>query len=247
MKVTLEELLAHPFVRHRMADYVAELSAAQAEVERIKAEKEAWETGDEVEGAEDWLDGAEEGSNLAKELEKRRKELRAEMKDDDKRRKALVKTTGTGKPSKGSIDWMRAQGTDVREFVAELAAIERRLAPLVEEAETIDAMLAPHEVIKEELKEARATPRRLKAAFVERLTAARAELGGDDCRELVLDIDRERLLDRLERARVRRVGALVADLERLWDKYRVSLNRIESRRSDATTRLDGYLLELGYA
>ena len=119
--------------------------------------------------------------------------------------------------------------------------------PLVEEAETIDAMLAPYEAIKEELKEARATLRRLKAAFVERLTAARAELDDDDCRELVLDIDRERLLDRLERARVRRVGALVADLERLWDKYRVSLRRIEDRRSDATTRLDGYLLELGYA
>ena len=59
VKVTLEELLAHPFVRHRMADYVTELSAAQAEVERIKAEKEALETGDGVEGAEDWLDGAE--------------------------------------------------------------------------------------------------------------------------------------------------------------------------------------------
>lgn len=201
VKVSLEELLAHPFVRHRMADYVAELSAAQAEVERIKAEKEAWETGDGVEGAEDWLDGAEEGSNLAKELEKRRKELRAEMKDDDKRRKELVKTTGTGKPSKGSIDWMRAQGMDVQQFEAELAAIERRLAPLVEEAETIDAMLAPYEAIKEELKEARATLWRLKAAFVERLTAARAELNDDDCRELVLDIDRERLLDRLERAR----------------------------------------------
>ena len=79
------------------------------------------------------------------------------------------------------------------------------------------------------------------------MTAARAELDGDDCRELVLDIDRERLLDRLERARVRRVGALVADLERLWDKYRVSLKRIEGRRSDATMRLDGYLKELGYA
>ena len=43
VKVTLEELLAHPFVRHRMADYVTELSTAQAEIERIKAEKEAFE------------------------------------------------------------------------------------------------------------------------------------------------------------------------------------------------------------
>jgi len=247
VKVTLEELLAHPFVRHRMADYVTQLSAAQAEVERIKAEKEAWETGDGVEGAEDWMDGAEDGATLPKVLEKRRKDLRAEMGEDDKRRKELVKTTPAGKPSKGSIDWMRAQGMDVRELEAELADLNRRLAPLVEEAETIDAMLAPYEAIKEELKVARAALRRLKAAFVERLTTARAELGNDDCRELLLAIDRERLLDRLEGARVRRVGTLVADLERLWDKYCVSLKMIEERRADATTRLDGYLTELRYA
>ena len=142
---------------------------------------------------------------------------------------------------------MRAQGIDVREYVAELADLERRLAPLIEEAETIDAMLAPYEVIKEELKAARATLRRLKATFVERVTAARSELDDDDCRELVLDIDRERLFDRLERARVRRVGGLVADLERLWDKYRVSLKRIEGRWTDAAARLSGHLMELGYA
>jgi len=231
VKVTLEELLAHPFVRHRMADYVSELSAAQAEVERIKAEKETWETGDGVDGAEDWLDGAEEGATLPELLEKRRKELRAEMGEDDKRRKELVKTTPAGKPSKGSIDWMRAQGVDVRRYVAELDNLERRLAPLIEEAEAIDTMLAPYEAIKEELKGARGTLRRLKAAFVVRLTAARAELDDDDCRELVLDIDRERLLDRLERARVRHVGALIANLEQAWDKYRVSLRIIEGRRS----------------
>ena len=247
VKVTLEELLSHPFVCHRMADYVTELATAQAEVERIKAEKEAWELGVGVEGAEDWLDGADEGSNLAKELEKRRKELRVEMREDDKRRKDLVKTTGTGKPSKGSIDWMRAQGMDVRAFEGELDVIERRLAPLVEEATTIDDILAPHDAIKKELKTARATLRKLKVVFVERLTAARAELDDDDCRELVLKVDRERLADRLERARTQRVGALVAGLERLWDKYRISLMWIEERKTEANTRLEGYLKELGYA
>jgi type I restriction enzyme M protein len=247
VKVTLEELLAHPFVRHRMADYVTQLSAAQAEVERIKAEKEAWETGDGVEGAEDWMDGAEDGATLPKVLEKRRKDLRAEMGEDDKRRKELVKTTPAGKPSKGSIDWMRAQGMNVREVEAELADLNRRLAPLIEETETIDAMLVPYEAIKEELKAARATLRRLKAAFVERLTAARAELDDDDCRELVLAIDRERLFDRLDRARARRVGSLVSGLERLSDKYRVSLKHIEGQRTDATMRLEGYLKGLRYA
>ena len=247
VKVTLEELLAHPFVRHRMADYVAELTATQAEIERIKAEKVAWEAGEGVEGAEEWLDGAEEGSNLAKVLEKRRKESRAEMREDVRRRKELIKTTITGKPSKGSIDWMRARGMDVQEPEAELATIERRLVPLVEETEAIDAILVPYEALKEELKGMRATVRRLKAAFIERMAAAREELDDDDCRELVLDIDRERLVDRLERARTRRVGALAADLERLWDKYRISLMRIEERKKEANTRLDGYLKELGYA
>ena len=247
VKVTLEELLAHPFVRHHMADYVTELSAAQAEVERIKAEKEAWETGDGVEGAEDWLDGADEGASLSKVLEKRRKELRAEMGEDDKRRKELVKTTPAGKPSRGSIDWMRAQGIDVREFVAELADLERRLAPLVEEAEAIDAMLVPYEAIKEELKAARGNLRRLKAAFVERLAAARAELDDDACRELVLDIDRERLLDRLERARVRRVGALVADLEHLWDKYELAYISISETSADFGRALVSMLRDFAYA
>ena len=46
------------------------------------------------------------------------------MGEDDKRWKELVKTTPAGKPSKGSIDWMRAQGIDVRAFVAELADLD---------------------------------------------------------------------------------------------------------------------------
>ncbi len=136
---------------------------------------------------------------------------------------------------------------DVREFEAELAAIERRLAPLVEEAEIIDAMLAPYEAIKEELKEARATLRRLKAAFVERLKAARAELDDDACRELVLDIDRERLLDRLERARVRQVGALAASLERLWGKYKVPYSSISKTSSDFGKILESMLGDFDYA
>lgn len=246
VRVTLEELLAHPFVRHRMTSYVQELSAAQAVVDRIKAEKEAWEKGDGVEGAEDWLDGAEEGSNLAKELEKGRKELRAEMREDEKRQKDLAKTTPSGQPAKGSIGWMRKQGLNARAYELELADLERRLAPLLDEARAVDAMLAPHEAIKEELKMARTTLRRLKQAFVERLTAARRELADEECRDLVLDIDRERLLNRLERARARRIAALVTDLERLWDKYHVSLEQIEGRRADARTRLDRYLTELGH-
>ena len=80
----------------------------------------------------------------------------SEMGEDEKRRKELVKTTGTGKPSKCSIDLdARAGHRRACGSRPSLPTIERRLAPLVEEAETIDAMLAPYEEIKEELKTVR--------------------------------------------------------------------------------------------
>jgi hypothetical protein len=41
--------------------------------------------------------------------------------------------------------------------------------------------------------------------------------------------------------------ALVADLERLWDKHRISLTRIEGARQTATEQLDRYLREPTYA
>ena len=204
-------------------------------------------SGNGVDGAEDWLEGADEGAKFSKLLEDRRKELRVEMREDEKRRRELTKTTSTGKPAKDSIGWMRAQGMQVREFEAELFDIQSRLAPLVEEIEAIDLMLAPYEAIKEKMKIARARLRDLKTAFAERLSVARADLDDDACRELVLDIDQERLLERLERTRVRGVGMLVADFERLWDKYWTSMTQIEGRRDTSTALLRTYIKELGYA
>lgn len=246
-KVTLEELLAHPFVRHRMAEYIGELEAAQAEVERWKAEKEAFERGERVDGAEEWLEDAEDGASLAKLLETRKKELRGEMAADLGRQAALTKMTGTGKPAKGSIAWHRAQGDDICPLQQELREIEARLAPSQSEVTRIEAMLAPYDQIKAELSDARGALRRLKKAFVARLQEARAELNEDGCRDLVLTIDCERLWERLERFRARHVSEVAAGLERLWDKYRVSLAEIEARRGEAAARSSRFLRELGYA
>ena len=87
------------------------------------------------------------------------------MGEDDKRRKELVRTTPAGKPSKGSIDWMRSQGFDVRDMWPSWPISNAALHHCVEEAEAIDAMLVPYEAIKEELKAARGKLRRLKAAL----------------------------------------------------------------------------------
>jgi type I restriction enzyme M protein len=243
----IDELIVHPFARHAMADYIGELEDAQAEVDRWKAEKDAFERGEGVDGADDWLDfGEDEEPNLAKALEDRLRDLKAEIGEDLKRRTTLTKTTGTGKAAKGSIDWLRRQGVDVRALGAELAQIERRLAPVLEKIAEIDKLLAPYRAIKDRLAAARVTLRALKKGFVERLEAARASLDDGACRELVLIIHREALHDRLAVARMREVAAVAAGLERLWDKYRVSLTEIEAARTAATDRLSGFLKELGY-
>ncbi len=40
--------------------------------------------------------------------------------------------------------------------------------------------------------------------------------------------------------------AIIADIEKLWDKYQVSLNQIEKERDDATEAIKNFLTELGY-
>ena len=115
VKVTLEELLAHPFVRHRMADYVKRAVRRAGGGGADQGREGSLGIRRRRRGRRGLAGGGRgRAPILAKVLEKRRKELRAEMGEDDKRRNELVKTTGTGKPSKGSIDWMRAQGIDVR-------------------------------------------------------------------------------------------------------------------------------------
>ena len=59
-------------------------------------------------------------------------------------------------------------------------------------------------------------------------------------------IARERLEASLDRYATARQQALVAALENLWDKYRVSLAEIEAERDEARTKLAGFVEELGY-
>ena len=39
---------------------------------------------------------------------------------------------------------------------------------------------------------------------------------------------------------------VVTELERWWDKYRVSLNELDAQVADAESEMKGYLKELGY-
>jgi len=69
----------------------------------------------------------------------------------------------------------------------------------------------------------------------------------DEQTELVLDLERQALAAQLERYVAAHRQRIVGFVEGLWDKYKVTMHAIESERSAATTKLAGFMKELGYA
>jgi type I restriction enzyme M protein len=145
------------------------------------------------------------------------KKLKAELKDLNTRAK-LAKKEG----EKG--DWMA--------YTAEAAEIEKRLArhkALEQEAKTLKAGIRSTEKKQDELVE-----------------AARAKIGRDEARQVIV----ERLgclLMESYRAYLRAdQRACIAAIENLWNKYAVTAKQIEAARDAASAQLRGFLEALGY-
>ena len=82
--------------------------------------------------------------------------------------------------------------------------------------------------------------------FIKLLCKAREALSDDACRDLVLDILREKLLAHLDSYVTAHRREVIAAMENWWDKYRVTLRDIERERDKAASRVAEFLGELGY-
>jgi type I restriction enzyme M protein len=139
---------------------------------------------------------------------------------------------------------------------AQIATLKSQLAEATHEPEDEDEdegrrgdpSWSPDEIkpLRNDLRAARSDLKRLQGEFLEQLEARRAGLTEDAARDLVLAIARERLETGLDRYVAARQQALVAALENLWDKYRVSLTEIEAGRDAARAKLAGLVEGLGY-
>lgn len=238
----------HKLVRRLIPDYLREVENAAAEVARIEEEKAAFERGpDDGSAGEasegDGEDGEAEERNYAKELKDELKELKASIADQLDR----IKTLKSGKKEKESIAAAENAGKNAAPLRAELAQVETEIAPVLAEMTDIKAKLAPYDEICEKLSEARKKLRALEEALLERLESARGMLTADQTRDLVLDLSREALVRVLSAGITAHRQQVVAAVENLWDKYRVSLTAREKTRSDVSGKLGDMLKELGYA
>ena len=115
-----------------------------------------------------------------------------------------------------------------------------------EQQQTIEAKLANHKAVEQELKELKVEIRETEKRMDELLAAAREQISPEEARELIL----ERFKDELDteyQSYIRAVLlSLVKAVENLHRKYAVTVKDILSQRDKEAALLDGFMEELGY-
>jgi type I restriction enzyme M protein len=232
----------HKLIRKLLPDYLAELETLESDIARIKGEIEAFEQSGENGGGDDGeADG--EKVNYAKELEERIKELRQSIEDHTQRIKELTK----GPRSAGSIAWTKKQNQDASGLEADLAGLREKVAPVEQQIQVVEQELEPFRKLKGELAEARRKLRELSGALLERLDRAVADLSPEGRQDLVLGMARAGLSRQVERYVAEHRQHVLEFVERLWEKYRISMQQIETQRGAATESLRSITGRLGYA
>ena len=225
-KQTKFDPLNHKLVGRLMPDYLQDIAEAEAKIAELEQQKSAFEQGEEAEA--DVEEGEEsEAVNIVKDLETDLKYIKNLIKEPKKELKILKKTPLLNKDKIAEFEVF------IEENEVEIAEIE--------------AQLEPYKKIVQQLKEAKAKLKTLKNELVKRLEGARAALSNEDCQDLVLAIFKDGLIAELERYVTAHRQQVIAAVENWWDKYRVTLQDIETERDAAAKKLSEFLQGLGYA
>ncbi len=219
----------HKLVRRTMADYLAQIAQARTEIARLKGEKDAFEQSN----APDDLDEEELAVwNYPKDLDRQARELKSEHKDALKALKKLeavaAKTRATDADRKSAV------------------AVKVALQPVLDQLTQIDAALIPYEKTKSDLAAARVHYRELTDAFVAQLKVTCDAMKENTKRTLVLELFAQDAQAGLDAAVSEKRQMLVQLVERLWDKYRVTMSVLRDGRTAFEQQLDKLLKAMAY-
>jgi len=114
------------------------------------------------------------------------------------------------------------------------------------EKQLLEKKLAQYNEIITALKKKRKNLKDLSNALLLVLKKKRKALSPEDCRNLVLELARDELETVLRQYVEEHRGEVRAAVENLWNKYGVSLAKIQEERDGAAERLNGFLKGLGY-
>jgi type I restriction enzyme M protein len=117
---------------------------------------------------------------------------------------------------------------------------------LIEAITAREERLTVHQALADELRRLKADERIAERQRDELVAQARAAIGADDARRLILARLLRTLHDGYDAYLRRHRREVVAAVENLWDKYAVTARDILAERDRAAAELAGFLVELGY-
>jgi type I restriction enzyme M protein len=190
----------------------------------------------------------DERKNLNSQIKELKKELKAqermakiEFKIEQKRLKELRKEA------------LQAKNDEtVKKVDNQLAAL---VLPVIDDAEIkelsqqvagIDAQIAHHVELENELKDCRKKIREIEVSKEALADKAREQISDDDARRLIIARWLNSLRDNINVYLEAHARGLQQRVELIYDKYSVTLSALIDDRDKATEELNGYLKELGY-
>ncbi len=131
-------------------------------------------------------------------------------------------------------------------FAAPVRALAEQGEAIVAALSDATARLAQHKALEDEARLLKADLRAAEKRREDLVAAARAKITPEDARVQILRRFREHLFATYRAYLDTDRRAVTAVIENLHDKYAVTVQDIEQKRSDAAAELDGYLKALGY-
>lgn len=114
------------------------------------------------------------------------------------------------------------------------------------ELEALDAKMARHTGLEDELKTAKQTVRAIEKRRDALVAAAREKISEEKAKDLILARWRLTLTGSFESRLQQMLAGLVGRVEAFWDKYAVTMTQLEAERDAAAKKMAAYLKELGY-
>jgi len=135
---------------------------------------------------------------------------------------------------------LKTQIADLKNRIKEekkTRALNEKVATVQEKIRELEEKLKPYQEILERLREAKKKFKDLQRRFIEHLRQARGALSDQQDKDLVLSILFEKLQSHLETYVSAHRQEVISAVENWWDKYRVTMRDIESRREVAKRAL----------
>ncbi|MDK2799191.1 MAG: type restriction enzyme protein [Clostridiales bacterium] len=212
--------------------------AANEEQDDEEGENEDSDQGDEIES--DVLP-----KEVVAELKDRKKELNGQITALKKNELKPLQDT-LKKMKKLKKEELDSLGYDRDEIEARVAAIEREIILLGEEVAEIDKRLERHTALENEMKTLKSEIKAIEKSKDELVQRAREQITEEEARELIIKRFYSILVEELHQYMKEHLLIIVDIIENLWDKYKITANRILKERDEESRKLDEFLKGLGY-